>query len=254
MITIGTKIRYKFGLIIAWGARALWTGKTDAAGKRTTRHPHIFFITSTINPSSCHLGENVMHLRSVYSADQRLEQTLQTVDSIRRRIPKALVLLLENSKLSVAQQAAFERACDRVVSFADDEVAAMLRDGPNKGAGEVYMLMKAAEILREYDFNILFKISGRYQLSDRFDIGRFPVDRFGFLKVGGVVSTRLYSVPAKLIGLYGRQLWACSIAARFGISIEDVISRGLSALEVHAVSPLGVTGPLAVDSGVMIDE
>jgi len=249
-----TKIFYKIGLLIAWGARALWSDKPRRTAKPINATPYICLITSTINTSPRHLGENTSLVRSVYSPDQRFNQTLKTIESIRQRVPDARVLLLENSTLLAHQHSVLESVCDQLILFSEDTVAVTLRDGRNKGAAEAYLLMNALLLLKDYDFKILFKLSGRYSLSERFDIERFPLDRFGFLKSAGVVSTRLYSVPRNLCRLYERQLSASFLATRFGVSIEDVIARGLKTNQVKFLDPIGVSGPLAVDSGVFIDE
>lgn len=249
-----TKILYKLGLLTAWGARALWSDKGHTSAKSISANSYIFLITSTINTSPRPLGENTSRVRSAYSPDQRFKQTLKTIESIRQRVPDALVLLLENSKLLTHQHSVLESVCDKLILFSEDNVAVTLRDGPNKGAAEAYLLMNAQSLVKQYDCKILFKLSGRYLLSERFDIDRFPVDRFGFLERDGVVSTRLYSVPGDLLKLYERQLSASFLATRFGVSIEDVIARGLKTNQIKFLDPIGVSGPLAVDSGVFIDE
>jgi len=251
---VWTKLLYKTGLLMAWGARALWSDKPPATNTPKNASPYVFLITSTINTSPRHLGANTSLVRSVYSPDQRFNQTLKTIESIRQRVPDARVLLLENSKLLAYQQSVLESVCDQLILLSEDNVAVGLRDGPNKGAAEAYLLMNAQLLLKDCDFKILFKLSGRYVLSERFDRDRFPLDRFGFLKRDGVVSTRLYSVPVNLRNHYERQLSASFLATRFGVSIEDVISRGLKANQIKFLDPIGVSGPLAVDSGVFIDE
>ena len=61
-------------------------------------------------------------------------------------------------------------------------------------------------------------------------------------------------MPVNLCRLYERQLSASFLATRFGVSKEDVISRGLKTNQIKLLDPIGVSGPLAVDSDVFIDE
>jgi hypothetical protein len=233
--------------------RALWSEPARTTTPRLVATPYVFLITSTINTSNRPLIQS-HEVRSVYGAEERLAQTLMTIKSVRDRVPEATILLLENSKLTAAQQSALESVSDRLISFAEDEDAASLRDGPYKNSAEVYVLLRTMALLDDYDYRIMFKLSGRYLLSDRFTIDRFPLDRFGFRKYGSVVSTRLYSVPPTGRSLYRRQLESSMRATQCGVSIEDVIARGLTPQQSIEVNPIGVCGAIAVQSGAFIDE
>jgi hypothetical protein len=251
-----TKILYKLGLGYAWMTRAVWRERPAIPSTRVIDDPYVFLVTSTINTSQRPLSHKAELIRSVFTPEERLNQTLATIQSVRDRVPRARIVLLENSRLSRAQRSTLDSAADRVIAFADDgdDEAAALCDGPHKGAAEAYMLLRALELFSDVDYRTIFKLSGRYLLSDRFDIERFPTDRFGFLRVGSVVSTRLYSVPANLIELYRRQLLASFRATMMGVSIEDVLARGLTSGQVQQVDPIGVCGKIAVNARAHIDE
>jgi hypothetical protein len=248
------KVLYKLGLGRAWLARRTWSAPAQTSRSVVHRDPYVFLITSTINTSVRPLNRAGSQIRSVYNSDERFDQTLDTVSSIRDRVPGARILLLENSQLSDAQRVTLRDAVDELIEFAGDHVAVALRDGPHKNSAELYVLLHALGVLEAYDFQLVFKLSGRYQLSDRFDLARFPRDKFGFLKIDDTVSTRLYSVPGSFRLLYRRQLEASFAATNLGVSVEDVIARGLAPAEVGVVDPLGVCGTVAVSAASRIDE
>ena len=245
-----TKVQYKFGLGVISFARHLWREPIAAEMPRISLNRHVFLITSTLSPSEKPLASSTR--RSIFSAEERLEQTLASIVSVRAKVPSALVVLLENSDLVDAQAKALQDAVDWLVRFDADPTSRILRDHGNKGVGEVYMLQSIQKVLARFDYQLLFKLSARYSLTERFALENFPRDRFGFLLRDGVASTRLYSVPGDLHDLYGRQLASALIAGRFGVSIEDVMTRGLSPHRVKWLNPIGVGGPMG--GGGWIDE
>lgn len=211
----------------------------------------IFLVTSCINVSATPLFRNTA--RSIFSSSERFTQTCETLESIRKKVPDALVILLENSVLNDEQTLVFKSIADWLVLFGDDNESVLLSHGPYKGAAEVYMLGSLMPMLEPFDYEVLFKLSGRFKLTDRFDHQRFPRDRFGFLKRDGSFSTRLYSVPKNLEKIYEAQIAACELMARNGASIEHVITRGVPRDMLHLMSHLGVSGNIAPNN-FWIDE
>lgn len=218
---------------------------------RVSISPYIFLITSTIRYSDRPLSYT--QTRSVYSTDQRLEQTLQSIESVRTKVPGALVILLENSDISVSETSILQNAVDWFVSFAHDTRSVKFRDGPYKGAGELYMLMWIQEIVQHIDYHLMFKLSGRYWLSDFFCLGNFRPDKFGFFMRDNSHSTRLYCVPKLLEATYQNQLKKTFGAAQKGVTIESLIMHGVPKEKIQLMDRLGVSGYIA-PTGELIEE
>jgi hypothetical protein len=218
---------------------------------RVVTKPYIFLITSTIRTSENPLS--YARTRSVFSAEQRLEQTLRSIESVRAKVPEALIVLLENSALSAREASVLREAADWFVSFAQDARAVEVRDGPFKGAGELCMLLWIQDIVRHFDYEKIFKLSGRYWLTDRFCLQDFPCDKFGFLMRDGAFSTRLYSVPKSLEAAYRQQLEKTFVAAQKGATIEALIMHGVPQDKIHLLEHLGVCGYIG-PTGELIDE
>ena len=213
--------------------------------------PNIFLITSTIRASKNPLPYT--RTRSVFSTEERLEQTLRSIESVRVEVPDALIVLLENSDLSARETSILRQAADWFVSFAKDTRAVQLRDGPFKAAGEIYELLWIQQIIQRFDYEKMFKLSGRYWLSGRFRLRDFPSDKFGFLMRDGTHSTRLYCLPKSLEATYRKQLEKAFVAVQKGATIEAIIMRGVPPDRLQLLSHLGVCGYIA-PSGHYIEE
>jgi hypothetical protein len=244
------KLKYQLGLRAVPLVHRLWRKSIAAHSQRILLDRDIFLITSTITPSETPPASSAR--RSVFSAEERLDQTLGSIASVRAKVPDALIVLLDNSDLTAMHMRVLQDAVDWLVLFHHDPRSIRFRAHDNRGVGEVYMLRSMHDVLGGFRYRLLFKLSGRYQLSQQFSLEHFPQDRFGFLPRDGVASTRLYSVPFCFHNLYGRQLAAAFIAGRLGVSIESTITRGLTPFQVQWLDHLGVSGYMA--GGLWLDE
>ena len=169
----------------------------------------------------------------IYKPAERIQQTLDTAKSAKKYIPGAVIILVDNSKTDVQNDisAEFEELIDLVdyyIDNSDDEDikffhANVTNYDIGKNAMEAMGLMKAltyihgdqdltAEIA---DADRVFKLSGRYQVTDKFDIAKFSnddtKDKFVFKKaqpswinpadtgVNTLLQTRLWSFTPGLL-------------------------------------------------------
>ena len=102
-------------------------------------------------------------------------------------------MLVDNSSLDQTERLGLSALADMLVN--GDDTLMGLRDHPNKGVSEAAMVRKALNLVRHWPHKRLFKLSGRYELTDAFRVERFSASRFSFLLGDGVYSTVLYSVP-----------------------------------------------------------
>jgi hypothetical protein len=182
-----------------------------------------------------------------------LEQTLFSIKSIREKAPKSLIILLENSELSETEISTLHQSTDWLISLSGNPQAIKLRDSEYKGAAETLMILQTQGLLSCLNYGKLFKLSGRYWLSDDFDMKNFVSDKLAFLPRDGVYSTRLYCVPKNLENLFFRQLKLTLSLTQKGKSVEEVILQGVSPDKVHHVKRLGVNGYIG-PTGNLISE
>lgn len=118
----------------------------------------------------------------VYDKQQRLQQTLSTLDSIKSRCDADIILLdAGQSPLSEEDKALFSHHLIDVVQFAEDPSVKYIQNNPNwdivKSLLEILLLKtvfmalnKQPETLSKY--SRIFKISGRYVLNNSFDYNK----------------------------------------------------------------------------------
>lgn len=156
---------------------------------------NLVLITSKITVSNKNLS--YAQTRSIYTKQQRYEQTLKTIESIKKYINNSFIILIDNSD--------FDN---------DNEILTGLRENVHillnpRHFEELdfftndYLFKFAAEMnqtnyfINFFDnFNIsfdnLFKISGRYQLNDKFNYNNYDNEYNIFKKNPQVVDREYY--------------------------------------------------------------
>ena len=127
----------------------------------------------------------------IYNPQDRIKQTLETAKSAKKYIPGAVIILVDNSKVDVQNDtsAEFEELIDLVDYYIDnsddDDIKYFHNNVQNydigKNAMEAIGLMKALTyisndkgMMKEVNgADRIFKLSGRYQVTDKFDIAKF---------------------------------------------------------------------------------
>ena len=127
----------------------------------------------------------------IYDPKQHIQQTLDTAKSAKKYIPDSVIILVDNSKTDVQNDtsAEFEELIDLVDYYIDnsddDDIKYFHNNVQNydigKNAMEALGIMKALTyISNDQDMmeeikaaDRIFKLSGRYQVTDKFDINKF---------------------------------------------------------------------------------
>jgi len=170
----------------------------------------------------------------IYKPAERIQQTLDTAKSAKKYIPGAVIILVDNSKVDVQNDtsAEFEELIDLVDYYIDNSDDEDIRYFHNnvanydigKNVMEAMGMMKAltyinsdADLMKEItDADRIFKLSGRYQVTDKFDIAKFnnanTKDKYVFKRaqpswintqdtgVTTLLQTRLWSFTPGLFG------------------------------------------------------
>lgn len=198
--------------------------------------------------STLFLVTSAIHTRhGIYSAGERLDQTVRTLASIRTKAPGAKIVLIEcGADRSIAEDelAALQPYLTDVFNFHhDSQVRELYVASENnwdvvKNATELVAFCKSLRlVLNEHihllgDMQRVFKVSGRYVLNDNFDLathlrpeagdayifGRRRWSQFPPITTGGLseqVMSRCWSWPASKTGL---------VFFRYNLMIEDFLS------------------------------
>lgn len=142
----------------------------------------IFCITSVLNTGAnpwSYTGS-----RSKYSMEERYQQSLITIKSIREKMPKeTCIIFAECSNIPESMEEVLKKSCDIFFQFKNKpEIADACLNSNKKGHGE---LLKTKEVItyileNKIQFNRFFKISGRYFLNDSFNASHFSDTDFTF--------------------------------------------------------------------------
>lgn len=235
---------------------------------------HAFMITSAVNTKF-----------GVYDGQTRLQQTINTIDSIKARAPGAKIYLIEMAAIPLTprQRELLETMIDGIVDFNDDQdVKDIYNSSENwdwvKNATEVMCFKQAIEQLRdngEFEgIDRVHKVSGRYTLSENFDLARYDqhpdkffvkqamTSQFPLTMTGGVdrqYMSRLWSWPVALtdevIKAYedGFLYIAWRISEGGYCDIEHMLYKFLPAEHVHEVEMSGVCGNIG-PNGMAIND
>lgn len=161
----------------------------------------VFIVTSCINVDASPLS--YFHTRSVFSSEERLDQTLVTLQKIKEKIPNVTIIVANNNHLTPAQEATLKPYCDHIFIL-DNE---LVRTSPNKSFAECSALLNACHKIQELQisFDYLFKTSGRYFLMPEFNIQNWPFSETRIVSPrsgDGVVNNVLYSVHHSRLSYY----------------------------------------------------
>ena len=169
---------------------------------------NITLVTSVICPPNRPLSYS--YVRSVYTREERFEQTKCTLATIKTQIPDNLIVLVECSPLSPEENAYFTENTDLLINIYDlkDKEPDLIDNiyGRSKSMGEGTMTLCA--LMQIFANNIiydnLFKVSGRYWLNENFDYANFDNDQIvvSYLDEEHLTTnafTALYKLPIKYV-------------------------------------------------------
>ena len=160
---------------------------------------NLVLITSIIKTPDTPLS--YINTRSVYSHDERFEQTKKTIQTIREKIPDSIIFIVECSDLDEVQHKYMTLNCDYFLNLYNSNFANNMFSH-SKSLCEGTMTYCALEYIltNNIEFNNLIKISGRYWLSNNFNYSNFDNNDIivKFIENNkDNIFTALYKLPKK---------------------------------------------------------
>ena len=222
----------------------------------------------------------------IYTTEQRMTQTLDTIRSVRQHIPGARIFLLEMAGLPLTEQqkSVLTAAVEHVFDYTSDPaVTGLFHSTDNwdvvKNVTEVMCFERALQTLLDTEvageFDRFFKISGRYTLTDQFDLefydqykikscivvgtsrsSQFPFDA---TQIERQYMSRLWSWPAALtaevVEAYQNSLnhMYQRLASKGYADIEHCLYKFLDPNKVIEKDLLGVQGNIAPNGAAIND-
>jgi hypothetical protein len=223
----------------------------------TTNNTDIFLITSVIVT-----GINAWsytNVRSTYTADERLQQTYETIASIRALCGETKIILAECSELPSEQEDELRSRVDMYFQlYGEPNIRRACLDSNKKGYGELlatqYIVRRLLE--EKTPFLRLFKISGRYSLNDSFCRENFSKSAFTFREPFPQTAnhpTVLYAVGYPCLPTFANAIE--QVDRQFEDDTYEMYELCLPprCQPMTVVSTCGVSGRVAVDGSLYID-
>jgi len=151
---------------------------------------NLFLVTSAISTNY-----------SLTSKEDRLKETIDTALSIKKYAPDSKIILVEGGKPLLQEMKDQLSIFDEIFDFSDHAIPKMTQSDTQlavdnvghsvKSAGEAYLLKEALGLLKD-DYDRIFKLSGRYRLTERFNINdHMHKGKFVFLPKAPTQKTRM---------------------------------------------------------------
>jgi len=215
---------------------------------------------------------------SVYSPEERVEQTLKTVESIKERIPNAFIIMTDCGIPGIEGELKNKlvASVDKFIDFSKDPnvnwiATNVTHQDTVKNLTELVVVSKFFKLAKKHewfaDCDRVFKVSGRYWLTDNFDITRYEqadakgkyvvskkmLSQFPMEYVGQSLQymLRVYSLDISLLDDFITQLGIMSkhmqdkVNNKGYIDIEHLFCKFLPADKTLEIARTGVAGNVA---------
>ncbi len=198
-----------------------------------------FIITSVIYSKQGTIQYNSP--RTVFSPEDRALQTIETVKSIRAKVPGAKIVLVESGMREDLPHE-LHKQVDQYIYVGNKKPVRFACDSQYKSLGEIMMLVYALKRFKVVaDF--YFKISGRYYLDDQFAINDWKQGLFLLQYIQeDYICTRLYGFRAEAFNTWKYALLKSIPLALAGYAVENTLAKYIPRNQVHRLEKLGVMG------------
>jgi hypothetical protein len=212
---------------------------------------NIIIITSVLNCVNESLS--YYYTRSIFTLKERYKHTIETINSIKKRLPDIEILFCECSDLSNSKELEhnIKNNVDYYYNFYDIEIVRNNVNSKLKGLGEVYILLEGIEKLinLKKQYKHVFKISGRYFLNNNFDYKVFDNDKNIFTNWDNSnesYCTVFYKINMNDLYFYKYSLLNSINYLQNGCSIEQCIFKNFNK-SINVIDKLNISGLLATE-------
>lgn len=213
---------------------------------------NIVLITSIIKPPNTPLSYGV---RSVFTSEQRFEQTKLTIQSINEKISGAKIFIVECSDLNENEVNYFSENSTYFINLYHNINLRNLMHSTSKSLCEGTMTICALDFLiqNNIQYNNLIKVSGRYYLSENFNINNFYNNDIVVKYIDNDINnvfTGLYKIPKNYIknfkifleSSYNKMLGLIGFEVLFGEFIKTLPCAKIN------LNPIGLKGYVSVSN------
>lgn len=138
------------------------------------------------------------NIRSVFTHEQRYNQTLESIESVRNKIPNSFIIHAECSDIKSEYEENIKSKVDLYINFYNNDEIKNAVESPLKSYGETLLLLNAYKnIPQNITFKSIFKLSGRYVLNNYFNYNNFDNEFCVAKRYGNynMIFTILFKIP-----------------------------------------------------------
>jgi|ERR1039457_4606516 hypothetical protein len=215
------------------------------------KHDDVFIVTSVITPTTKPLCYNP--IRSFYTPEERADQTLKTIVSIREHHPNNCKIVVV--ELGLDKKIAFDtlaRDSDTILYLGNVFWVRWACDTKYKGLGEAIGLLAASSYLKDKG-SYFYKVSGRYYLTHDYNMLLWNQKLFNFKRYNADISTRLYGFPIEYFTCWQKALAKAIPLLMLGKQIETALPKYILKEHVNYIDQLGIEGHVGPD-GFLLNE
>jgi hypothetical protein len=214
---------------------------------------NLVLITSVIKTPNKPLS--YINTRSVYTHEERFDQTKKTIQSIKEKIPNAKIFIVECSDFDDEQNEYLKNNCDYFLNLYENETLRNDIYDISKSLGEGTMTYCALKNIvdKNIEFDNLIKISGRYWLSTNFNYNNFDNNNIVIKYIDNNVNnvfTGLYKLPKENVNKLIIFLNNNVSTMRQCIGYENLFANfiQLQNISVISLNSIGLEGPVSVST------
>jgi hypothetical protein len=214
----------------------------------------LVLITSIIYTPNLPLS--YISTRSVFSHEERFEHTKKTIQTIREKIPNAIIFMVECSDFIREHHQYLLEHTDYFLNIYNHPNILSNIYSKSKSLGEGTMTIVALKYILENNimFDNLIKISGRYWLSDKFDYSIFDSDSIVIKYIEDNrdnVFTALFQLPREVVIQFLLFLENHFQDMEKYIGYENLFANFIKTQEINHIkniTPIGLEGFVSVSN------
>jgi hypothetical protein len=167
--------------------------KSKLTGNNNSKK-NIVLITSKIYVSEYPFSYS--NIRSSYTSEERFQQTIETIESIKKHIPNYFIVLFDNSKFSKYEIDTLKKMVDEFINITNDELLNYYTDiHETKAFADISQQIAFYDVFLKNihinDIQNLFKISGRYLINENFNYSHYDNNN-NIMKQNEKITNRPY--------------------------------------------------------------
>lgn len=134
---------------------------------------NVVMIISVINTIDSPLSYHP--IRSVYTSEERYQQTLKTIESVKKHIPNSYIVFIEGSILNQTTETGLKQLVDLYLNYSSDNTIYTAVNDIHKSYAEGLTILKflESEECKNLQIENLFKLSGRYYITNSFKLDEY---------------------------------------------------------------------------------